>query len=159
MNTWTFLKRSGWALILRKNTIGLHLNFQSSLSLLLTADIDREDVCDLVLTEETASDFEFAVDSQVWKNPAIWENDCICYLNPLTLNVKYKVLRPSSFWDVFFPLINPRYWRSVRCLKFLLYFCCFFMSLFAPSMILYHPLAHCLISQRHDNSLLIIISL
>ena len=33
------------------------------------------------------------------------------------------------------------------------------MSLFAPSMILYYSLAHCLKSQRHDNSLLIIISL
>ena len=75
---------------------------------LLTADIDREDVCDLVLTEETASDFEFAVDSQVCMNYALLATYYTLQTNISTLNVEYEIWRPLSLENLRFCLINLR---------------------------------------------------
>ena len=59
-------------------------------------DINREDVCDLVLTEEAAAQFEFAVDTQVRSPQAskitpfiVTSSSTSC---PVFLNLKWLVL-------------------------------------------------------------------
>jgi len=58
------------------------ISFRCGSLLLFTANVDREDICDMKLDKETAAEFEVAVDQQV----CIYRVNNLCdYLSRFTL--------------------------------------------------------------------------